>query len=201
MSASRQMLAAFVIPVALLGALQLVPYGRDHSAPADGATPVWDSPRTQQLAERACLDCHTNKTRWPWYANIAPVSWRIQNHVKEGREKLNFSAFDPSQKEVAEAAGEAGETVTKKEMPPFDYQLAHPEARLTADERRSLAAGLDATFAAWREKDGARGSAGANSSLSPAPGGRTEGGKNESGESESGAGDEDEAREHGRGSH
>jgi len=160
MSASRQWLAAFIIPVALLGAAQLVPYGRDHSAPPDGAAPAWDSPRTQQLAERACMDCHTNKTRWPWYSNLAPVSWRIQNHVQEGREKLNFSAFDPRQKDVAEAAGEAGETVTKQEMPPFDYRLAHPEARLTPEERRALAAGLDATFAAWREKSGERGAAG-----------------------------------------
>ena len=189
MSASRQLLAAFIIPVALLGVLQLVPYGRDHSAPADGTGPVWDSPRTQQLAERACLDCHTNRTRWPWYSNIAPMSWRIQNHVREGREKLNFSAFDPSRKAVAEAAGEAGETVTKNEMPPFDYQLAHPEARLTPEERRALAAGLDATFAAWREKEGARGAAGAVGAAAPATGARLEGGESA----------EEEAREHGHG--
>jgi mono/diheme cytochrome c family protein len=150
-SSSRRLQLALLVPVLLLFALQIVPYGRDHSAPADGAQPVWDSPRTKELAERACLDCHTNRTRWPWYSNIAPISWRLQAHVQEGREKLNFSAFDPTREPVAEAAEEAGESVTKQEMPPFDYLLAHPEARLTAEERRALAAGLDATFAAFAE--------------------------------------------------
>lgn len=152
MSASRRLVLLFAIPVAVFAAIQLAPFGHDHSAPPDGTRPAWDSPRTQQLAERACLDCHGNQTRWPWYSNIAPVSWRIQDHVQAGRAKLNFSAFDPAVEEVAEAAGEAGETVTKKEMPPFDYLLAHPEARLTVDERRALAQGLDVMFASFKER-------------------------------------------------
>jgi mono/diheme cytochrome c family protein len=160
MSGSRRLATVVFAVIGLLLAIQLVPYGRDHSRPADGAQPAWDSPRTQQLAERACNDCHSNKTRWPWYSAIAPISWRIQNHVQEGREKLNFSAFDPAKEDVAEAAGEAGETVTKKEMPPFDYLLAHPEARLTAEERAALASGLDRTFAAFAEKEKGKGGAG-----------------------------------------
>ncbi len=185
MHPSRRLVIAFAIPVALFAAVQLVPYGRDHSAPADGRTPAWDSPRTQQLAERACRDCHSNQTRWPWYASIAPVSWRIQNHVQEGREKLNFSAFDPGNEEVAEAASEAGETVSKNEMPPFDYLLAHPEARLTAEERRALAAGLDATFGG-AGREGGRGASPADSLA----GGRESG--------EGGETAEEEREEHGR---
>ncbi len=151
MSASRPMLVAFAVPVALLAALQLVPYGRDHSAPPQGVEPAWDSQRTVELAQRACFDCHSNDTKWPWYSNLAPVSWRIWNHVQEGREHLNFSAFDPRTEKVADAAGEAGEEVTKKRMPPTDYLLAHPEARLTAEEQQALAAGLDATFGGFVE--------------------------------------------------
>ncbi|MEQ1833450.1 MAG: heme-binding domain-containing protein [Candidatus Eisenbacteria bacterium] len=184
MSPSRRLLLGLAIPAALLAAIQLVPYGRDHSAPADGASPVWDSPRTQQLAERACNDCHSNRTRWPWYSVLAPVSWRLQSHVQEGRAKLNFSAFDPRQEEVAEAASEAGETVTKKEMPPFDYLLAHPEARLSPEERRVLAAGLDATFAGYA-REGARG--GSDSLRMGADG------------EQNGESDAEENEEHGRG--
>jgi len=139
--------------VAALGfaVIQLVPYGHSRTNPPDGALAAFDSPATQKMAERACYDCHSNRTRWPWYSAIAPVSWRIQNHVSEGREKLNFTAFDPANEEVADAAGEASESVLKGEMPPADYLLLHPEARLTASEKKALAAGLDATFAAFGE--------------------------------------------------
>ncbi len=144
------------LPLILLAGLQLVPYGRDHSAPADGQKVVWDSPRTLELARRACFDCHSHETRWPWYANLAPISWRIQNHVQEGREAIDFSAFVPGNEDVAEAAGEAAETVQKGEMPPFDYRLAHPEARLTPAEQRDLIAGLKRTFATFAGKEGDR---------------------------------------------
>jgi hypothetical protein len=162
MSEARHVTVGLGILVAVLALIQLVPYGRAHTNPPPGATPAWDSPRTQELARRACFNCHSNETRWPWYASIAPLSWRIQTHVNEGREKLNFSAFAPANHEVAEAAGEAGKTVRKGEMPPQDYLLMHPEARLTAEEKLALAAGLDATFAAFAES-GEKGRAGARS--------------------------------------
>jgi hypothetical protein len=105
------------------------------------------------LAKRACFDCHSNQTRWPWYSHIAPLSWRIQDHVKEGRSEINFNAFRPDDKHVAKAAGETAEVVQKQEMPPFDYQLAHPEARLSEAERKELVAGLERTFAAYLESE------------------------------------------------
>jgi len=154
MSLSRRWTVLFVSPLALFTALQLVPYGRDRSTPPDGEHPSWDSAATESLARRACFDCHSNETRWPWYASIAPISWRISSHVREGREKLNFSAFDPANEKVRDAAGEAGESVTKSTMPPADYLLAHPEARLTTAEREALVRGLDATFAAFAEHGG-----------------------------------------------
>lgn len=154
MFVSRRLALGFSVPLAVFACIQLVPFGHDHSAPPDGLRPAWDSPRTRALAERACLDCHSNQTRWPWYSRIAPLSWRIQGHVQEGRSKLNFSAFEASNKDVAEAASEAGEAVTKQEMPPIDYLLAHPEARLSDEERRALAAGLDAMFTASKGAEG-----------------------------------------------
>jgi hypothetical protein len=126
----------------VLVAIQVVPYGRDHANPPIEREPAWDSPRTRELAVRACFDCHSHETRWPWYASIAPVSWRLQGHVDEGREHLNFSALDRSREEPTEAA----EEVAKGTMPPRDYLLVHPGARLTEAEKQELIRGFEATF-------------------------------------------------------
>lgn len=131
--------------VGLVGAvviIQLVPYGRAHANPPVVSEPVWDSPRTRELAERACFDCHSNETVWPWYSNVAPVSWLVQHDTDEGRAVLNLSEWNRPQ----EDAGEAGETVRDGEMPPAIYLPTHPEARLTDTERDELARGLDATL-------------------------------------------------------
>lgn len=137
--------------VALLVLAQLVPYGRDHTNPPVRAEPAWDRPATRDLARRACFDCHSNETRWPWYASVAPVSWLLQHDVDEGREDLNFSEWNRPYEE----AGEAGETVLNRTMPPSSYLLLHPEAKLTDAERKQLAAGLNATVGATasRERD------------------------------------------------
>lgn len=128
---------------------QLVPYGRSHSNPPIAAEPTWDSPTTRALAQRACFDCHSNETRWPWYSNVAPSSWLMQSHVDEGRRTLNFSEFQ----KPFEEAHEAGETVRDKSMPPRSYLLLHPEARLSVAERQQLARGLDATIGGERTED------------------------------------------------
>ena len=151
MSGSSKVALAFGVPILVLSLIQLIPYGRQHTNPGPERVVAWNSSRTQDLARRACFDCHSNETRWPWYSSIAPVSWRIQTHVNEGRKKLNFSAFAPANEKVAHAAGEAGETITKGEMPPVDYVLMHPEARLSWAEKNALAQGLDVTFAAFVE--------------------------------------------------
>lgn len=126
----------------LLLAMQLVPYGRDHSNPAVVAEPAWDSPETRALFVRACADCHSNQTVWPWYSNIAPVSWLVAHDVEEGRAKLNVSMWGQQRNEGDEAA----ESVREGEMPLQIYLPTHPEARLTPAEREQLIAGLAATF-------------------------------------------------------
>lgn len=129
-------------------ALQLVPYGRSHTNPAGRVEPRWDSPATRALAVRACYDCHSNETVWPWYSFVAPVSWLAQRDVDEGRRKLNFSEWDRRQKEAHESA----QTVGKGEMPPWFYALAQPDARLTAAESEALIAGLGATLGTKERK-------------------------------------------------
>ena len=121
---------------------QVVPYGRDHTNPPVLAEPAWNNSTTRALAERACFDCHSNETRWPWYSHLAPMSWFVQSHVDEGRQVLNFSEWSRGNGEADEAA----ETVRNGEMPPRSYTLLHPEARLTDAERDQLARGLDASI-------------------------------------------------------
>ena len=136
-----------IIGIAIGGALvvaQVVPYGRDHTNPPLAAEPHWDSSATRALAQRACFDCHSNETRWPWYSHVAPSSWLLQNHVDEGRRALNFSEFQ----KPFEDAHEAGQTVRDRSMPPRSYLVLHPEARLSAAERQQLANGLDASIRA-----------------------------------------------------
>ena len=131
--------------VGLLGALlaiQLVPYGRDHSNPSLRSEPLWDSPTTRALAKQACFDCHSNETEWPAYASIAPASWLVQHDVDEGRAVLNFSEWQRPQEEAAKAS----EELLEGEMPPAAYLLMHAHARLSTADRDRLASGLAKTL-------------------------------------------------------
>jgi hypothetical protein len=123
-------------------AIQFVPY-RVTNAPV-AQEPPWDSPRTRVLAVAACFDCHSNQTHTEWWEDIAPLSWWITNHVKEGREKLNFSEWGTGHGEADEAA----ETVREGSMPPDYYTWLgmHADAKLTPAERRELTVGLQKTL-------------------------------------------------------
>jgi hypothetical protein len=143
----RILLAIAIVAFTGFGVLQLIPYGRDHTNPRVLSEPTWDRPSTRALAARACFACHSNETTWPWYSHVAPTSWFVQRHVDEGRQVLNFSEWTRTYEE----AGEAAEAVLEREMPPASYTLLHPEARLSAEERRILAEGLVATIGAGED--------------------------------------------------
>ena len=81
----KWLLRALVAGVVVFGLIQLVPYGRDHANPPVTREVKWDSPRTRALAAGACFDCHSNLTTWPWYSNVAPVSWLVYADVVGGR--------------------------------------------------------------------------------------------------------------------
>ncbi len=144
-------LAAGLFVVFLLA--QLVPYGRSHTNPPVRQEPPWDSPRTRELAVRACFDCHSNETTWPWYSNVAPLSWLVQRDVDEGREELNLSEWGGRPEEGDDAA----ETVRDGRMPPLSYVFLHPSANLSAAERQELARGLTATLGQVGEAAGREG--------------------------------------------
>jgi mono/diheme cytochrome c family protein len=124
--------------------IQLVPYGRNHTNPAVVGEPNWDSPQTRELAQRACFDCHSNETVWPWYSNVAPISWLVQHDTDEGRQHLNFSTWGSGGQ--GREPGEAVESVSEGQMPMPVYLITHSDARLTAAEKQALVDGLRATI-------------------------------------------------------
>jgi hypothetical protein len=114
--------------------IQLVPYGHTHTNPAQTGEPKWDSPETRELVRRACFDCHSNTTTWPWYAHVAPMSWLLARDVNGGRSHLNFTEWDLPQKHAKDVTNE----VKQGDMPPWFYLPMHPAAKLSDAEKQAL---------------------------------------------------------------
>ncbi len=119
--------------------IQLVPFGRNHTNPPDAREPSWNSPETRELFHRACFDCHSNQTAWPWYSNVAPVSWLVQRDVNGGRSHLNFTEWDLPQRHAKDVTGQ----VKEGNMPPWFYLPMHPAARLSRAEKQALIDGAE----------------------------------------------------------
>lgn len=132
----------------LLGALVVlagIQFIRPEKNRAAGTSPntiqtVYSVPAdVQQILDKACLDCHSNNTRYPWYNNLQPVAWWIDHHVDEGKRELNFDAFASySPKKQHHKMEEIGEQVKSGEMPMDSYTWMHKEAVLTPDEKAIL---------------------------------------------------------------
>lgn len=129
--------------IVLFIAIQLVPYGRNHTNPPERSEPKWDSPQTKELFFRVCGNCHSNETKWPWYSNIAPASWLVQRDVDEARSHFNVSLWGIRERNHGD---EAAEEVAEGGMPPAIYLPMHPEAKLSASEKEAFIKGLKATF-------------------------------------------------------
>jgi hypothetical protein len=150
----RRLIVGFIVLIALI---QFIP--TQHSNPPAADPVVFADPNAEAIARRACYDCHSNQTVWPWYAYIALFSWYTINHVAEGRAQLNFSDVaatltqaragdeDGEQTTMAELAEESAETINKNEMPPAYYTLIHKDAILSATDKEALIAGINQALA------------------------------------------------------
>ncbi len=96
------------------------------------------------LVQGACYDCHSNTTTYPWYASITPVNFWLQDHINEGREKMNFSRWNEPASQ--EEAYECAEVVQEGEMPPSNYAFIHGHAKLNAEQRAKLVAWFDSNM-------------------------------------------------------
>ncbi|MBT7652929.1 MAG: heme-binding domain-containing protein [Flavobacteriales bacterium] len=92
-----------------------------------------------ELLKTSCYDCHSNQTHYPWYSNIAPVSWWLKGHIDHGREKLNFSEWDsytPDQGDTLKVI--SADMIEKKWMPILTYKIIHKDSRLNEEQREVL---------------------------------------------------------------
>ena len=131
---------------AAIALAQLVPVERTNP-PVEAELVA--APEVQALLRRACYDCHSHATVWPWYAWVAPVSWLVAHDVDHGRRELDFSRFESyGPTKQRKKLGEVAEQVGEQEMPLWYYLLVHPEARLSEAERARLVS--------WAEAERAR---------------------------------------------
>ncbi len=122
--------------------IQLVPYGHNHSNPPMVSEPQWSSPEARALVKQNCFQCHSNETNWPWYSNVAPASWLLQFDVNEGRAKFNFSDWNKKPGELDEMT----EAIQEGDMPPLQYTLFHPSAKLNDQQKQDLIKALQSSI-------------------------------------------------------
>jgi len=117
-------------------AMQFIPVERSN--PSDRGQPA-APPEVTTILRRACYDCHSNETSWPWYAKLAPISFLLSRDVKDGRKELNFSTWD---RYDAPRKGRKLKEIIKElkdgDMPPWYYVPVHPDAKLSNADREAI---------------------------------------------------------------
>ena len=97
------------------------------------------TPEVSSILDRSCRDCHSNKTVWPWYTKLAPVSWWLADHVNQGRQDLNMSEWgklpkDRQDRKLRQMCDEIQDGM----MPLSSYLPMHPTARLSDQDKKTL---------------------------------------------------------------
>jgi Haem-binding domain len=119
----------------------------DSAASIEAETPV-PAPVMSTL-RRACFDCHSDQTRWPWYASLPVASWLLERDVRRGRGQMNFSRWTTYNRfDRADLLDKACELVAKRDMPLRPYLLLHREAQLNEADISALCA--------WSRQESAR---------------------------------------------
>jgi len=132
---------AFVAAIALV-VIQVYRPGRTNPAvdpkqEIHGVLSV--DPQVASVLNRACNDCHSNRTVWPWYSNVAPASWLVTSDVRRGRAAMNLSEWGKYDTRARQEHLKAMcSEVAEAEMPAFQYTILHPEAKLNAAEKAAV---------------------------------------------------------------
>jgi len=122
--------------------IQFIPFGHNRTNPPVVSEPQWSSPESRSLVKERCFQCHSNETEWTWYSNIAPGSWLIAYDVIEGRSKFNFSDWQNNPEDLDEMI----EVIQEGEMPPIQYWIVHPSARMNAQQKQDLINALESSL-------------------------------------------------------
>ena len=133
----------------LLAAIQLIPVAKTNPAVDGGKTLLAGSSvpaEVSEILQRSCQDCHSNRTKWPWYSHVAPVSWVVASDVNGGRRHMNLDewgsySLDKKQSRLTKIC----EELKSGDMPDTKYTLIHRNAKLTDAERGTLCDWAEAT--------------------------------------------------------
>ena len=131
-----------ILLVVLVAGIQAIRPARtnppiDESQTINAKTQI--TPEVASILERSCRDCHSNKTVWPWYTNVAPLSWWLSNHVSDGRRSLNMSEWgklpnDRQERKLRQMCDE----VQDGNMPLSSYTPMHPSAKLSDQDKKTI---------------------------------------------------------------
>ncbi|HKE57540.1 MAG TPA: heme-binding domain-containing protein [Pyrinomonadaceae bacterium] len=109
----------------------------DESLSLQSRLPV--DPKVAAILDRSCADCHSNKTRWPWYSNVAPVSWFVIGHVNDARRDLNFSEWgNYDRRRQSARLRQMCDLTSSGAMPLSSYTPLHPGSKLTAEDVKAI---------------------------------------------------------------
>ncbi|MFK7900534.1 MAG: heme-binding domain-containing protein [Cyclobacteriaceae bacterium] len=135
----KKIVAAVIL---LLIAIQFIPVDKENPrsvAELDFFEINTPSNELHVLVKKACYDCHSNQTEYPWYASVAPVSFVVAHHIEEGREHLNFSDWGTySEREQDHKLEECIEEIEEDEMPLKAYTWLHSSANLNSEDKEKL---------------------------------------------------------------
>jgi len=138
---NKMLIAAGVAVVVAIGSTMIHPFGVLGAAEGNQTIlrEAQIDPETLLIIQRACQNCHSQQTVWPWYSHVAPVSWLLARDVQQARLRMNLSRWqDYSTDEQLRLLSAIGSAVRNRQMPVQRYLLLHPEARLTDAERQQI---------------------------------------------------------------
>lgn len=130
-----------VIILALMQFKQIDKTNPEYNEAEDFITITQPSEEMATLIKAACYDCHSHQAKYPWYSNVAPISWMVEHHIEEGREHLNFSKWGSyDTKKANHKLEECIEEIEEGEMPMKPYVVMHSEAKMSKEQKKALMA-------------------------------------------------------------
>ncbi|MES2648137.1 MAG: heme-binding domain-containing protein [Bacteroidota bacterium] len=139
MSKAKKIVLALLLVII---AIQLVQPARNNSnvvQKADMVTHFNAPANVAGVLKTSCYDCHSNNTRYPWYATVQPIGWLLANHVKDGKEELNFSEFaNYSKRRQLSKLKSLQNSIKDGSMPLPSYTLLHNDAKLSGESKALL---------------------------------------------------------------
>jgi hypothetical protein len=127
-----------IILILVFVGIQFIPMNVPADLPVKDGDALEAPKEVQAILDRSCFDCHSSHTTFPWYSDIAPISWFTKYHVKEGREHLNFSTWNSYSDEKKLKYLEKLPKAIKSKMPLKSYLIMHKEAVLSDEDRKVI---------------------------------------------------------------